>query len=76
MTQYSVALWMDSDSLAVRSLHPLFDQATRIPPPRSAEPGPRIGAAYNGQYYVLYPIRYNNTISGQVSTIGFLSRRR
>ena len=46
-----VALWLDSDTLAVRSLHPLMELAARIPPPGSEEPGPRLGVAFNGHYY-------------------------
>ena len=51
MTQYSAALWLDSDTLAVRSLHPVLELAARIPPPGSEEPGPRIGAAYDGEWW-------------------------
>ena len=51
MTQYSAALWLDSDTLAVRSLHPVLELAARIPPPESEKPGPRIGAAYDGEWW-------------------------
>ena len=46
-----MALWLDSDTLAVRSLHPLLELGARIPPPGSEEPGPRLGVAFNGHYY-------------------------
>lgn len=51
MTQYSAALWLDSDSIAVKSLHPLFTKAHDIPGPGSSEPGPRIGASHNRPSY-------------------------
>ena len=51
MTQYSAALWLDSDTLAVRSLHPVLELVSRIAPPGSEEPGPRIGASYDGEWW-------------------------
>ena len=54
MTQYSAVLWLDSDSIAVRSLHPLFAQADNIPGPGSAEAGPRIGATHNRPSYEMF----------------------
>ena len=54
MTQYSAALWLDSDSIAVKSLHPLFTKAYNMPGPGSPEPGPRIGASHNRPSYKEY----------------------
>ena len=54
MTQYSTALWLDSDSIAIRSLHSIFEKAKHIPGPGSAEPGPRIGASHNRPSYQTY----------------------
>ena len=41
MTQYKVALWMDSDTLVMKSLQPLLDLSERLPMPGSREKGPR-----------------------------------
>ena len=41
MTQYDVALWLDSDVLVTRSLQHLLDLASRLPKPGSLEKGPR-----------------------------------
>ena len=43
--------WVDSDSLAVSSLHPLLAQAGRLEDPGSVRPGPRIGASYDGEWW-------------------------
>ena len=51
MTQYEVVVWMDSDTLAVKSLHSLFSKADQLMSPTSVLPGPRIGAAFDGEYY-------------------------
>lgn len=61
MTQYSAALWLDSDSIAVRSLHPIFTMANHIPGPGSAEPGPRVGASHNRPSYRNYLKRKHRT---------------
>ena len=41
--------WMDSDTVAAASLHPLLEAGARLPAAGSEEPGPRIGAAYDGR---------------------------
>ena len=41
MTQYEVVLWLDSDTLAVRSLQPLLNLASRLSMPGSTDKGPR-----------------------------------
>ena len=41
MTQYEVAVWLDSDTLVVGSLRPLMEQAARLPSPGSRDKGPR-----------------------------------
>ena len=41
MTQYDVALWLDSDVLVTRSLQHLLDLASRLLKPGSLEKGPR-----------------------------------
>ena len=51
MTQYERLVWVDSDSLAVSSLHPLLDLADRLEEPGSERPGPRIGASYDGEWW-------------------------
>ena len=40
---------MDSDTVAAASLHPLLEAGARLPAAGSEEPGPRIGAAYDGE---------------------------
>ena len=47
--QYEVVVWMDSDTVAAASLHPLLEAGARLPAAGSEEPGPRIGAAYDGE---------------------------
>ena len=51
MTQYERLAWVDSDSLAVSSLHPLLEQADRLEEAGSERPGPRIGASYDGEWW-------------------------
>ena len=46
-----VAVWLDSDTLVARSLHTLFDLASSLPGPGSAEPGPRIGGTFARGHY-------------------------
>lgn len=46
-----VAVWMDSDTLAVGSLHTLFDLSSSLSEPGSAEPGPRIGGAFAREHF-------------------------
>ena len=41
MTQYNVALWLDSDTMVLKSLQPLLDLSARLPFPGSREKGPR-----------------------------------
>ena len=41
MTQYEVAVWLDADTLVVRSLQPLMELAERLPSPGSRDKGPR-----------------------------------
>ena len=41
MTQYDVALWLDADTMTLRSLQPLMDLASRLPKPGSPDKGPR-----------------------------------
>ena len=60
MTQYERLVWMDSDTLAVSSLHPLLDLAERLEDPASQRAGPRIGGSYDGGWY--RHLIYNGTI--------------
>ena len=41
MTQYDVALWLDADTLVLRSLAPLMELASRLPMPAISEKGLR-----------------------------------
>ena len=41
MTQYKIALWLDSDTMVLKNLQPLLDLSARLPMPGSSEKGPR-----------------------------------
>ena len=56
--------WVDSDSLVVSSLQPLLAQADRLEDPASPRPGPRIGASYDGEWYL--EVIYH----GKIPTLG------
>ena len=71
MTQYERLVWMDSDTLAVSSLHPLLDLAERLEDPASQRAGPRIGGSYDGGWY--RHLIYNGTIPTRGSVKDYIN---
>ena len=51
MTQYETVLWLDSDTLVVKSLTEVFSKADALLSPKDSRPGPRLGMVHDCEYY-------------------------